>query len=156
MLYTVGPISRYSPSFSKSNLVINKQKDHKLQIKNGGTCQTKNIICLAECLKHNKIYIGQTKNQANRRICIHRCDMKKATEIYFGSEESRTELSEHFTSSPHDAKDMQVHILDHNPKWKKIERLVLEDYHMCKLKTIEPDGLNTKHGMFPKLFYNEY
>ena len=42
-------------SFSESNLVINKQKDRKLQVKNGGTCQTKNIIYLAECLKHNKI-----------------------------------------------------------------------------------------------------
>ena len=27
---------------------------------------------------------------------------------------------------------------------------------MCKLKTIEPDGLNTDHGMFAKLFYNDY
>ena len=27
---------------------------------------------------------------------------------------------------------------------------------LCKLKTIEPDGLNTKHGMFAKLFYNDY
>ena len=107
-------------------------------------------------MKHNKIYIGQINNQPNRRLCGHRYDLKKATEISFGSEESGTELSEHFTLSPHNAKDMQVHILDHNPKWKKIERLVLEDYCMCKLKTTEPDGLNTKHGMFAKLFYNEY
>ena len=92
-------------SFGKSNLVINKQKDCKLQVKNGGTCQTKNIYS-AECLKHNKIYIGQTKNQANRRFCGHRYDMKKATEISFGREESGTGLFEHFTSSPHDAKDM--------------------------------------------------
>ena len=82
--------------------------------------------------------------------------MKTATEISFGSEESGTELSEHFTSSPHDAKDTRVHILDHNPKWTKIERLVLEDYYMCEHKTIESDGLITKRGMFAKLFYNEY
>ena len=36
-------------SFGKSNLVINKQKDGKLQVKNGGTCQTKNSIYSAEC-----------------------------------------------------------------------------------------------------------
>ena len=82
--------------------------------------------------------------------------MKKATEIGSGSEEGGTELSEHFTSSPHDAKDMRVHLVAHNPKWKKTERLVLQDYYMCKLKTIEPDGLNIKHGMFAKLFYNDY
>ena len=107
-------------------------------------------------MKHNKIHIGQTKNQANRRFCGHRYDMKKATEIPSSSEKGGTELSEHFTSSPHDAKDMRVHILDDNPKWKKAERLVLEAYSMCKLKTIEPDGLNTKHGMFAKLFCNDY
>ena len=59
-------------SFGKSNLVINKQKDRKLLVKNGGTCQTKNIIYSTECLKHNEIYIGQTKTQANRRFCSHR------------------------------------------------------------------------------------
>ena len=51
--------------------------------------------------------------------------MKKATEIPSGNEEGGTELSEQFTSSPHDVKDMRVYILDHNPKWKKTERLVL-------------------------------
>ena len=131
-------------------------KHRKLQVKNGGTCQTKNIIHSAECLKHNKISIGQIKNEANRRYCGHRYDMKKAIEIPFGSKESGIELSEHFTSSPHDAKDMRVQMLDHNLKWKKLDRLVLEHYYICKLKTIEPDGLNAKHGMFAKLFYNDY
>ena len=55
--------------------------------------------------------------------------------------------------SPHHAKDMQVHI---HPKWKKTDRLVLEDYDMCKLQSVEPVGLNTKHGMFAKLIYNDY
>ena len=95
--------------------------------------KTKDIIYSAECLKHNKIYIGHIKNQANRRFCGHRYDMKKATEIPAGGEEGGTELFERFTSSPHDVKDMQVHTLDHNSKWKKTERLVLEDYYMCKL-----------------------
>ena len=31
-------------SFSESNPVINKQKDHKLQVKNGGTCQIKTLF----------------------------------------------------------------------------------------------------------------
>ena len=65
-------------------------------------------------------------------ICGCHCT-NKATDICFGSKESGTELSEHFTSSAHDTKDMRVHILDNNPKWKKIERLLLEDYYMCKL-----------------------
>ena len=86
-------------------------------------------------------YIGHTKYQANRRFFGYRYDMKKATEIPSGSAEGGTELSEHFTSSRHDVKDMRV---------------LLENYYMCKFKTIEPDGLITKHGMFAKLFYNDY
>ena len=75
------------------------------------------IFYSAECLKHNNIYIGQTKNQANRRFCGHRYGMKKATEIPSGSEEGGTELSDHFTLSPHSVKDMRVHKdkLCHNP-----------------------------------------
>ena len=119
-------------------------------------CKKIDIFYSAECLKHNNIYIGQTKNQANRRFCGHRYGMKKATEIPSSSEEGGTELSDHFTLSPHSVKDMRVHKLCHDPNWKKTETLVSEDYYMCKLKTIEPDGLNTEHGMFAKLFHNDY
>ena len=59
----------------------------------------KNIIYSAGYLKHNKIYIGYTKGQANKRFCGYRYDMKKATEIPSDSKEGGTELSEHFTSS---------------------------------------------------------
>ena len=38
--------------------------------------------------------------------------MKKTTEILYSSEESGTELLDHFTLSPHDTKDIQVHILE--------------------------------------------
>ena len=34
----------FCTSFGKSNLVINKQKDRKMQDKNGGTCQTKTLF----------------------------------------------------------------------------------------------------------------
>ena len=59
-----------------------------------------------------KIYIRSTKNDAIRRFCGHRYDMKKTTEILYSSEESGTELSDHFTLSLHDTKDIQLHILE--------------------------------------------
>ena len=31
-----------------------------------------NIIYAAECVRHKKIYIGQSKNQLNKRFCGHR------------------------------------------------------------------------------------
>ena len=85
-------------------------------------------------MKHDKIHIGQSKNQANKRFYCHRYDMKKATEIPSDSEKFGTEVSEQFTSSPHDTKDMQVHVLDNNPKWKKPGRLALGGLLLVNLK----------------------
>ena len=90
-------------SFGKSHLVIDKQNIVYCRLKMVEPVRQKAIIYSAECLKHSKIY---NKNQANR-FCGHRYDTKKDTEIPSGSEKGGTELSEHFTSSPHDAKEMR-------------------------------------------------
>ena len=31
---------------------------------------------------------------------------------------------------------------------------VMEDFHVCMLKTVEPVGVNVKHSVFGQLFYN--
>ena len=54
------------PSFSKSNVITNRQNGHKFNILQGETCRTKNIIDAAECVRYKKIYIGQSKNQLNK------------------------------------------------------------------------------------------
>ena len=66
------------------------------------------------------------------------------------------ELSEHFSCSPHVPKDLRVRILDNNPKWRDIDQLTIEDYYICKLKTIELDRLNVRHGTFAKFYYNQF
>ena len=127
-----------------------------MKIERGGSCKTSNIIYAAECGKHKKLYIGQSKNQVNSRFCGHRSDIKKLTSNTSDSDFGGTELLEHFSSSPHSPKDLRVRILDNNPKWRDVDRLTMEDYFICKLKTIEPDGLNVRHGTFAKFYYNQF
>ena len=143
-------------SIAASNKITNKQNKKKFEIKHGGTCQTKNIIYAAECRKHKKLYIGQSKCQLNKRFCGHRFDIKKISTQPLYKDVGGTELSEHFSTSPHSQNDLRVRILDNNPRWGNIDRWTMEDFYMCKLKTIEPDRLNVRHGIFAKLFYNQF
>ena len=56
-----------------------------------GSCRSKTVelvrdiknIYKAECLKHGKIYIGQTKNpdQVKRRFCGHRYDLGRSKTV---------------------------------------------------------------------------
>ena len=143
------------PSFSKSNVITNRQNGHKFNILQGGTCRTKNIIYAAECVRHKKIYIGQSKNQLNKRFCGHRYDIIKALNNPNSTDIGGTELSDHFAKTPHGAGDLRVRVLDSNEKWNEVDRLTMEDFYMSKLKTIEPQGLNARHGLFAKLYYKQ-
>ena len=84
----------------------------------------------------------------NRRFYGHQSDIKKLTSDTFDGEVGEIELPEHFSSSPYSPKDSGVPILDNNPRWRDIDRLTMEDFSICKLKAIEPDGLNVRHGTF--------
>ena len=87
-----------------------------MEIEGSGSCNTSNIIYAAECMKHKKLYISQSKNQVNRRFCGHRSDIKKLISNTSDGDVRGTELSEHFSSSSHSPKDLRVRILDNNPK----------------------------------------
>ena len=116
-----------------------------MKTERGESCNTNNIIYAAECGKHKKLYIGQSKNQVNRRFCGHRPDIKKLTS---DGDDGGTELSEYFSSSPHSPKDLRVRMLDNNPKWRDIDRLTMEDYYIYKLKA--------RHGTFAKFYYDQF
>ena len=116
------------PSFSKSNVITNRQNGHKCNILQGETCRTKNIIYAAECVRHKKIYIGQSKNQLNKRFCGHRYDIKKVLNNPNSTDIGGTELSEHFAKTRHGAGDLRVWVLDSSEKWNEVDRLTLEDF----------------------------
>ena len=120
-----------------------------MKIERGGSCNSSDTIYAAECRKHKKLYIGQSKNQVDRRFFGHRSNIKKLISSTSNGDVRGTELSEHFSSSPHSPKELRLRILDNNQKWRDIDRLTMEDYYICKLKTIEPDGLNVRHGILP-------
>ena len=113
-------------SFSKTNVITNRQNGHKFNISQGGTCRTKNIIYAAECVRHKKIYIGQSKTQLNKRFCGHRYDIKKAVNNLNSTDIGGTELSDDFAKTPHGAGDLRVGVLDSSEKWNEIDRLTME------------------------------
>ena len=119
-------------------------------------CNTGDIIYAAECKKRKKLYIGQSKNQVNRRFCGHRSDIKKLISNTSDGEVGGTELWEHFSSSPHSPKDLRVRILDNNTRWGGIDQSTMEGYYICTLKAIEPDGLNVRHEISAKFYYNQF
>ena len=96
------------PSFSKSNVITNRQNGHKFNILQGGTYRTKNIIYAAECVRHKKIHIGQSKNQLNKRFCCHRYDIKMALNNPNSTDIGGTELSDDFAKTPHSAGDLTL------------------------------------------------
>ena len=67
---------------------------------------------------------AKAKIKDNRRFCGHRSDIKKLISnayVLYDGDVGGTELSEHFSSSPHSPKDLRVRILDNNPKWRDID-----------------------------------
>ena len=142
--------------FAKSNTILNSKNDRKIEIEHGRSCNTGNIIYAVECGKHTKLYNGQSKDQVNRRFYGHRSDIKKLISNISDHDIVGTELWEYFSSSPHFPKVLRVQIFDNNPKWREIDQLTMENYYICKLKTIDPDGLNVRHGTFAKFYYNQF
>ena len=67
-----------------------------------------------------------------------------------------TELSDHFAKTCHGAGDLRVQVLDSSRKWYEVDRLTMEDFYMSKLNTIEPQGLNARHGLFAKLYHKQF
>ena len=54
----------------------------------GGSCQSKNVIYVAECVKHQKLYVGFTSSTLSQRFDKHCHDA--------GHDPTSTELAKHF------------------------------------------------------------
>ena len=98
---------------------------------------TCNTICAGKCLKHNRIYIGQSGQGLNERYNgHHRSDLKLRPD--------RTELTQHFKNNNCNfEKDLQISILE-KVKGGLGARLRREEQWIGKLNTIAPNGLNTR------------
>ena len=115
----------------------------------GGSCQSKNVIYAAECVKHQKLYVGFTSTTLSHRFNKHRHDA--------GHDPTSTELAKHFYKSKNCnfQRDLKVHVLE------KIEGGLdeLEHYEnlwMTRLGSREPFGLNSMTNELGRLYYSLY
>ena len=110
-------------------------------IRNHMTCNSKNVIYLAECiLCPNTQYVGKTETTWRKRLYGHRSDSKKADAIDFDL---------HFQLPNHDfteharftlIEQMNTALPKGQTNTQRLENR--EDFWMLRLKTIKPKGLN--------------
>ena len=157
---TTGPSVRCTPKNTKKRGRPRKlcghmgQKDFITNSNNGrtshisgGSCQSKNVIYAAECVKHQKLYVGFTSTTLSQRFNKHRHDA--------GHDPTSTELSKHFYGSKNCKfeRDLKVHVLE------KIEGgLDVLEHHenlwMTRLGSREPFGLNSMTSELGRLYFS--
>ena len=65
------------PQIRTTETITNPQKNITIEIKDGGTCRSKNVIYAAICKKSDLIYIGKTGDPLNERFSKHRQEKTK-------------------------------------------------------------------------------
>ena len=116
----------------------------------GGNCKSSNVIYGAWCKTCKLCYVGQTGDQLSDRFSKHRYDCKRRPE--------NCELSDHFHKHQHDfEKELGVVILEQLPKNSTSQvRKHYEDRWICKLQTMQPNGINLDVGWYAKEMYTCY
>ena len=98
-------------------------------------CTSENVIYLITCKKCNAQYVGQTHQKVSKRMNSHRFDI-----LHYP--ESITNVSVHFNENGHSVDNFSFTPID------KVENewphLLKETYWMHHLKTLSPNGMNTK------------
>ena len=120
----------------------------KLRVASGGTCKSKNVIYAAWCKKHNLYYIGQTGEQLNDRFSKHRYDIYKRPK--------NSELANHFHEGHDLEDDLKVFILEQLQENNSQLRERCEDRWICRLQSLQPNGINSDIGVFGKELYSCY
>ena len=115
-----------------------------------GNCKSTNVVYAAWCKKCKLCYVGQTGHQLSDRISKHRYDCN--------SRSDNCELTKHFHKNRHDfEKDLGVVILEQLQKNSTLQmRRYYEDRWICKLQTMQPNGINLDVGWYAKEMYTCY
>ena len=121
-----------------SGVITNWQSKKTAHIAGGGA-NTVGCVYAAECVKHMKMYVGQTGGPLNVRFNGHRSDTIHHPD--------RCELSQHFASNNCSMdKDLRVSVLEYIPEATETYRMYKEDIWITRLQTNRPTGLNvSKH-----------
>ena len=119
---------------NREQTVTNPQNQRTCHI-DGGPASTAGAVYAAECTKHKKMYIGQTKRKLNLRFNNHRSDADKHPE--------HCKLAEHFHENDCNmmSSDLRVSVLE-QVSGSSALREYKEDKWITRLQTQEPTGLN--------------
>lgn len=109
---------------------------------------TNNCIYAITCNDCNMVNIGQTGRMVSDRIAGHRSDIKQSI---LGNNKL-VETADHFKTTKHSS--YSVAVLDNNKNWTINDRLFYEDLYIAKLKTLKPQGMNSRHNDIVKYFYS--
>ena len=114
----------------------------------GGSCCSKNVVYAIKCKKHDLLYIGHTGEELSVRMSKHRYDFLKRP--------NNNELAKHLRESPHDfEKDVEVSIIKQNVTTAQ-HRELIEDRFICKLGTLQPNGMNLSLHQYGEDMYGSY
>ena len=133
----------FCPRISTSNSITNEKKGICIRPKDGGNCQSKELIYAARCKTHKTIYVGHTGETLAKRFGKHKWDVHNRPE--------NSDLAQHFNKN-HKDEDMEVMILQAGLR-KKEEREHHEDKWICLLQTLQPDDINRETHQYAKDMY---
>ena len=131
------------------NHIINTEfftsrKGKRFEMRHRTSCKSKNAIYLGMCLKCNQQqYVGKVEKQKmNKRVNKHRNDVRRPDAIT---------IDKHFNNPEHDFnRDFRVIVIEEITKRdlsdEQMRNLLLrrEDFWICKLGTLHPEGFNDK------------
>ena len=135
--------SKISHCMNQSTTITNKQNNKTCTVSGGSPADT-NIIYAAECLRHEKLYVGQTKNKLSTRFVGHRSDTIHNSD--------RCDLPKHFHNEGCSFNtDLEITILE-KVNGASATLLKKEDQWITRLDTIEPNGLNSSTSEFGHIY----
>ena len=126
-------------------------------MKNGGSCNTENVIYGLRCRICNKWYVGESSLQLSLRGRLngHRAATVRLKEgKMLNSQMNGTgPVTENFVQEGHEFdRDMELYLLE-SGDWKSaVERRKRESYYICKFSTLEPGGLNKAAGIMGQFY----
>ena len=113
--------------------------NESFSLKCSANCSSKDVIYLITCKKCKKQYVGQTHQQVSKRMNSHRFDVRNYDE---SCSSYSSNVAIHFNNNQHTFDDfsfMPIDIIHDN-----MERLCKETFWIHKLRTMYPEGLNSK------------
>ena len=129
---------------NNSGSITNNRSNITLPIA-GGPANKQNVIYAVKCTKHDTISVGYTTQPLNKRMNIHRSDIKNHPQS--------CELVQHFAKNGCDFdRHAQISILEHVAGSSDLMELH-EDKWIARLDTRAPKGLNERLSSYGKLYY---